>query len=281
MKKKKEAIESENPTGMRLTVPSKRITPQWVTQASKDKPAREVTQHYYLDLDEASEPTSFYSGIWYQYVADLGRASTDEYENVGIVFASELLENHVKRACKHKPVVALRSIARVWERAERVCSLAAARSRMCLSRIKELTEIRPEISDEVRQLDAAAKSVESTIVLLSFTYFTRELTALPHEISVESNGNVLVRWLCPNVEVHWEVEPPELAWPGCKVRVLVLTENGIESRLIYNAYDAVDHLSEQTRDGKHGATSLQNSSARIGSRGVFASGPLLPEFKPG
>ncbi len=247
-------------------------TPEWVLQLMHDSGAEGHSANIYQIKDNTADSVyGFLAGnVGTVHDIQLHTAATH----------ADALELYVRRACRQTPYVALRSIARVWERAERISSLAAARSRVCIGQIKEQMPEHSVVSAAMRGLkDVSESSLESATLLLS--YVNNKLhDRVPHsEISVESSGNISIRWLCSNAEVLWEVEPSTLTWPGCRIRVLVLRESGVESKLIFNAYDAVEHLSEQLSDGKHGTLMYDNATpTRKGER--ITCGPVLSKPEP-
>lgn len=159
---------------------------------------------------------------------------------------------------KQPSAIALRTICSIWERLDRSSELAAARSRLLLSRLEQpaLGELPGWFVEQNATLFEAEEGelTPNMLALQSTELLVRAVVAklgeqnTPEaEIEVGPLGRIVVDWMVPDGRLQWMVEPVDLPWPSVKVYQLTVKRGSDrrgppETRILHTAFDVLEEF---------------------------------------
>jgi len=158
------------------------------------------------------------------------------------------------------PREGIRLISTIWEQLDRTSELAAARSRLLIGKLvkPQLAPLPDWFEDQRGKLSVAGEgevTANPCAVAVAELFVRAALAAVPGnaaltaELETGPMGRVIVDWCSPKGRLQWMVEAIDIPWPSVKVYQVSRRPDqnhpkALETRIFYNAFDAIDSFVE-------------------------------------
>ncbi|QDV56999.1 hypothetical protein [Rosistilla oblonga] len=166
------------------------------------------------------------------------------------------LDNQIKRAYDTLPPrEALHTIDNVWNMVEKTCELAAARSRLLLSKLPKLESVKLPTwfedsvsrwdNDDREMLNPGSLDAARKIVCC----VAAEFPGLTARVSVGILGRVTLDWYMNDLRCCWMIEPTDLPFPATRVYEARQEPHGkMQTRIIHDMHSVINALRDSAKE---------------------------------